>query len=141
MLDSNPGRSVPLGGRTFPAGAAGTQLPSGLILSGDDAPLFERAGYSVVHVHVQCSARIANGEQRVAHDAQYVIAVDCNGEAPGRVAGLSWLQDWRPATGIFDGSTQRAVAGYLRGADIIDAHMRLLRELPGFGCFAVLQVR
>lgn len=130
--------SAPQGGRAYPAGAAGTQLVSGLVLSGDDAPAFERAGYSVLRCNVQCSAEVAAGRQTVDPDAEYIIAIERHGLALHAIERLTRAADVVPATGIYAGATNRAAVGFLRGADIRAAHDTLKREHGLFKCFAIL---
>lgn len=124
--------------RELPAGAAGTRLPSGLILSGDDAPAFSRAGFNVWPCYVQCSAKVYAGTDDIRHDAQYVVAIELNGESVGRIVGLTYLRNARAAEGIYAGAISPAVVGYLYGRDIVDAHLTLRATVPGFGCFAIL---
>lgn len=130
--------STPMGGRSYPPNAAGTQLANGLVLSGDDADAFRRAGYDVLPVYVRCSARIAAGEQDPP-EGSCIIAVERHG------ASLEDLERWMgamgglvPATGIYEGSTARSAAGWIYGPAVASAHRALERELPGFECFAVM---
>lgn len=133
--------STPLGGRSYPPNAAGTQLANGLVLSGDDAPAFEHAGYDVMPMHVQCSRLIAAGEQS-APETSCIVAVERHG------ASLEDLERWMgamgglvPATGIYQGSTSRSAVGWVYGPAVPAAHAALTRELPGFECFAVMTPR
>lgn len=141
MIDPNPSRATPLGGRTYPAGAAGTQLVNGLVLSGDDAPAFARAGYTTMPMHVQCSARIAAGEDTAPDETMVSIAIERHGADLADIARWTHAEDLSPAVGIYDGTTNRAVFGYLRTSRIESAHAALTRELPGFECFAVMTPR
>lgn len=127
----------------YPDGAAGTRLQSGLILSGDDAPAFERAGFPTLRVEVLCSARIAAGEQPLPR-SPILAAIDCNGAT---AHALSWVLDGAGATvravalahGIYAGERTRSVVTWLDPDEIIGAHEALTDWLPGFGCFAVLR--
>ncbi len=144
LPDPNPGRSIPLGGRSYPAGAAGTITPSGVVLSGDDAPAWRRAGYTVQPMTVWCSAKLAHGDA-LPSDPAVIAAIDCNGRPRAEVAallhGLAIAGEYLPAAGVYDGAEAQCILVMLLTEDIIHAHDRLLVLLKGFGCFAAFTPR
>lgn len=134
--------STPLGGRSYPPDAAGTQLANGLVLSGDDAPAFERAGYDVMPMHVQCSARISRGEDTPRVGWGYVtIAIERHGRSLETLEQLTGAETLRPATGIYKGATSRVAVGWLHAGLVESTHAALVEHLPGFECFAVMTPR
>lgn len=138
MSDPNPGRTVPLGGRTFPPDAAGTMLANGLVVSGDDADKWRRAGYPVMQMCVQCSARIARGEDSVQPGIGTVqVAVERHGASLESIERMMGSDGLRHATGVYKGATSAVAFGWLHAADIVAAHEALTAGLPGFECFAV----
>ncbi len=144
LQDPNPGRSTPLGGRSYPAGAAGTITPAGVVLSGDDAPAWRRAGYSVQPMTVWCSAKLTRGDA-LPPDSSVIAAIDCNGRPRAEVAellhGLAIAGEYLPATGVYDGAETQCILVLLLTEDICTAHARLVEHLPGFECFAAFTPR
>lgn len=124
---------------TYPEGAAGTRLADGTILSGDDADIFRTAGFATYRVHVGCSAEVAAGRQTV-REPLALCAIDCNGASADTVRRIvgGRHDHVRPAQGIYDGAVAPAIIVRMHERDILAAHYALLRELPGFGCFAIL---
>lgn len=138
-FDSNPGRSVPLGGREYPADAAGTQLACGTVVSGDDADKFRRAGFDTIQLFVQCSAKLACGEDAVQPGtATVLVAIERHGYSCAEIESWIGSDTLRPATGIYNGTCEPVAFGRLDAADIPSAHATLVEHLPGFQCFAVL---
>lgn len=132
-------RSAPLGGRTYPEGAAGTQLANGLVLSGDDAPAFERAGYRVLPCHVQCSQELYEGSAAFPLDDYAMFAVERHSASLDDIARWTGaIGSVQVATGIYRGKTSRSVFGWMAVASIRGAHATLERYHDGFECFAVL---
>ncbi len=144
LADPNPGRSVPLGRRSYPAGAAGTITPTGVVLSGDDAPAWRRAGHTVQPMTVWCSAKLTRGDT-LPSEAAVIAAVDCNGRPRAEVAailhGLAVAGEYLPATGVYGGAEAQCILVLLLTKDITTAHARLVEHLPGFGCFAAFTPR
>lgn len=128
---------------TYPAGAAGTLLANGTILSGDDAPAFTAAGFTVRPCCVRCSERIADGRDAMPEDYQ-LCAIDQNGLASweiGELVGkaLGREESYWQATGIYDGQELPTTLVQLAPSELVTVHDYLLENLPGFGCFAVLE--
>ena len=118
----------------------GTQMQDGTILAGDDAQAFRDAGYDVRKVQVYCSARVADGTQTLPDVPVVRVAADANGDYVRAYKVMREFSSFfiTPTVGHYEGTTNVGITCDIRPAMVQGLHDALLRELPGFGCFAIL---